>query len=269
VLSRAFRGKFLDGLNNLFKQGTLLLPGRLQTLAEASAVAGNICVVLRREHHMPSPFPGMDPFLEEESLWPWFQHQLAIILQQMVSAGVGARYSVGIFERRFSAGHQDHCEEYVGIHADADGRLVTLLDIVSPADKLTEAGRTAYRATRRAAQESKANVVEVDLVLRGEATLEYSREGLPPWDYAVTVTRATSPERYEIYTSALEKRLPLFRLPLASDDRDTVVNLQGAFSSAYDICGFGDQIDYRKDPAVPLSVEVWGRVAQVLRERRG
>jgi hypothetical protein len=33
VLSRVFRGKFLDGLNRLFEQGKLLLPGRLHTLA--------------------------------------------------------------------------------------------------------------------------------------------------------------------------------------------------------------------------------------------
>jgi hypothetical protein len=211
----------------------------------------------------------MDPFLEAESLWPWFQHQYAIILQQMASALVGDRYSVKIFERRFSAGHQDHCEESIGIHVEADGRLVTLLDIVSPTDKLTEAGRTAYRTTRRAAQASKANVVEIDLVLRGEPMLEYSREGLRSWDYAVTVTRATSPERYEIYTGALEKRLPRFRLPLASDDRDIVVNLQEAFSTTYDDSGFWDQIDYRKDPVVPLSLEIWGRVAKVLREPSG
>jgi hypothetical protein len=39
VLSRVFRGKFLDGLNRLFEQGQLLLPGRLRTLAEPRARA--------------------------------------------------------------------------------------------------------------------------------------------------------------------------------------------------------------------------------------
>jgi Putative transposase/Transposase zinc-binding domain len=34
VLSRVFRGKFLDGLKGLFEQGRLVLPGRLQELAE-------------------------------------------------------------------------------------------------------------------------------------------------------------------------------------------------------------------------------------------
>jgi Putative transposase/Transposase zinc-binding domain len=39
VLSRVFRGKFLDGLNRLFQEGKLLLPARLQTLAQARARA--------------------------------------------------------------------------------------------------------------------------------------------------------------------------------------------------------------------------------------
>jgi len=217
---------------------------------------------------MPSPFVGMDPFLEEERLWPWFQHHLAITLQRTLSSLVGERYSVEISERRFQAGNKEHCDEYVSIHAKADGRLVTLLDIVSPADKLTEAGRAACKDTRQAAKESGASVVEIDLVLQGEPLLGYSREGLPHWDYAATVTRGTTPERYEIYTSTLEKRLPRFRVPLASDERDTVVNLQDAFSQTYDDCGFANEIDYRKDPTVPLRVELFGQVADVLRERR-
>jgi hypothetical protein len=39
VLSRVFRGKFLDGLNSLFAEGKLHLPGRLQALAEPGARA--------------------------------------------------------------------------------------------------------------------------------------------------------------------------------------------------------------------------------------
>src|SRR5436190_1875534 len=137
------------------------------------------CRQRTKEHHMPSPFIGMDPFLEEERIWPWFHHQLAITLERMLAAGVGDRYSVRVSERRFRSGHQDHCEECIGIHATADGRLVTLLDIASPTDKLTEDGRAACQAVRRAARESGASVVEIDLVLQGRPLLEYSREGLP------------------------------------------------------------------------------------------
>src|SRR5262245_20129744 len=78
--------------------------------------------------------------------------------------------------------------------------------------------------------------------------LDYSLYCLPDWDYAVTVTRCTHPERYEIYTSTLQKRLPRFKLPLAVDDRDTVVDLQAAFARCYDQGGFAAQIDYQKTP---------------------
>ena len=106
---------------------------------------------------------------------------------------------------------------------------------------------------RREARSGGANLVEIDLVMQGQPMHEYSREGLPDWDYAVTVTRSTQPERYEIYTATLEKRLPRFRLPLAADDRDTVVDLQTAFSRAFDQGTFVEKIDYQKEPATRLS----------------
>ena len=109
----------------------------------------------------------------------------------------------------------------------------------------TGAGRTAYLDKRREGTQRAANLVEIDLVLQGQPTLEYSRDGLPDWDYAVTVTRSTQPERYEIYTATLQKRLPRFRLPLAADDRDTVLDLHTAFTRCYDQGGFAAKIDYQ------------------------
>ena len=44
----------------------------------------------------------------------------------------------------------------------------------------------------------------------------------------------------------LGKRLPL---PLAMDDRDTVVDLQVAFARAFDQAGFEKRIDYKATPA--------------------
>jgi hypothetical protein len=69
------------------------------------------------------------------------------------------------------------------------------------------------------------------------------------------VTRSTQPERYEIYTSTLQKRLPRFRLPLAADDCDTVLDLQAAFQRCYAEGNYARRIDYRRNPAVPLSAK--------------
>ena len=89
----------------------------------------------------------------------------------------------------------------------------------------------------------------------GEVLVDYQREGLPSWDYAVFVSRAAQPDRYEIFPATLQKRLPKFRLPLAADDRDTVIDLQAAFTRAYDQGDFAKHINYDSDPATKLSVE--------------
>jgi hypothetical protein len=95
--------------------------------------------------------------------------------------------------------------------------------------------------------------------------LDYSREGLPEWDYAITVTRCTQPERYEIYTTTLQKRLPRFKIPLAADDRDTVLDLQATFARCYDQGNFGSQIDYKRDPSFALADDDARWLSEVLR----
>jgi hypothetical protein len=210
---------------------------------------------------MPSPFPGMDPFLEDEKLWPAFQHRLVESLYHTLQPGLGDRYRARVGQRHYateqalftSVVREEHHEEFIEIRQRSDGRLVTFVDVVSPANKTTGCGRQAYLEKRRDGRSASANLVEIDLVLQGQPMLDYSREGLPDWDYAVTVTRSTQPERYEIYTSTLQKpRLPRFRLPLAPDDRDTVLDLHTAFCRAFDQGNFASKIDYQRDPPTRL-----------------
>jgi hypothetical protein len=205
----------------------------------------------------------MDPYLEDETLWPAFQHQFVTCLYQILLPGLVDRYRARVGQRHYtteqplftSIVREEHHEEFIEIRQRSDGHLITLLDFVSPANKTSENGRHAFLEKRREGKNLGANVVEVDLVLQGQPMLEYSREGLPEWDFAVTVTRSTQPERFEIYTSTLQKRLPRFKLPLASDDRDTQVDLNTAFARSYDQGGFGEKINYQRDPATALTSE--------------
>jgi hypothetical protein len=214
---------------------------------------------------MPSPFPGMDPYLECESRWPTFHGHLVSSLKEILVPGLTDRYHAVILERRYHAGSAAAKEGFIEIRQSSDGRLITLMDVVSPANKATSAGREAYLEKRREGKNCNSNVVEIDLIVQGQPTLDYSREGLPEWDYAVTVTRSTQPVRYEIYTATLEKRLPRFRVPLAADDRDTVVDLQAAFARAYEQGGFARDVDYCREPGMPLSEEEHRWLAETLK----
>src|SRR5581483_7100702 len=51
---------------------------------------------------MPSPFPGMDPFLEDEGLWPVFQHQLVTCLYQILLPGLVDRYRARVVQRLYT-----------------------------------------------------------------------------------------------------------------------------------------------------------------------
>lgn len=212
---------------------------------------------------MPSPFPGMDPYLECDKLWPVFHHQIVTCLYQILLPGLVDRYKARVGQRHYtteqalftSVVREEHHEEYIEIRQRNESRLVTLVEVVSPINKLTPEGRQAYLDKRREGKAGGANLVEIDLVLQGQPMLDYSRESLPDWDYVVTVTRSTQPERYEIYTTTLQKRLPRFKMPLANDDRDTVVDMQVAFTRCYDQGSFAGQIDYGQDPAVTINSE--------------
>jgi hypothetical protein len=202
----------------------------------------------------------MDPYLESEKLWPMFHHHFIGSLFQILLPNLVDRYRARVGQRQYTTEmplftsiiREEHAEELIEIRQRTDGRLVTLVDFVSPMNKTTASGRAAYWDKRKEARSANASIVEIDLVIQGQPLLDYSRDGLPEWDYAVTVTRSSQPERYEIYTSTIQKRLPRFKLPLAADDRDTVVDLQAAFARCYDLGGFAGQIDYTNAPAAVM-----------------
>src|SRR5436309_1493225 len=100
---------------------------------------------------MPCPFPGMDPYLEDESVWPAFHHQLVMCLYQILLPGLVDRYRARVLQRSYvtemalftSVVRQEHHEDYIEIRQRGDGRLVTLLEVVSPFNKTTANGRAA------------------------------------------------------------------------------------------------------------------------------
>lgn len=203
---------------------------------------------------MPSPFPGMDPFLEHPAVWPSFHRHMVAAVYQMLLPGLVDRYRARVVPRTYtselvlftSVTKEKHAEEFIEIRSRTDGRLVTLVEVVSVGNRTTTAGKAAYLATRTAAQADRAGVVEIDLLTQGRPPLELDRTALPPFDHTVCVTRGRTPDRHEIYASGLRKRLPKIKLPLSPDDRDTVLDLQMAVVRAYDTGRFETQLDYTK-----------------------
>ncbi len=144
-------------------------------------------------------------------------------------------------------------ERWVEIR-DASGRLVTALEVLSPANK-SAAGLRAYREKRTRFLAGGANFVEIDLLREGRDAL-----GLP-WNigpaqqetvYRVCVRRASRPQQAELYNLPLRRRLPGIRVPLRESDQDVVLAMQPLVDLCFENGGYAG-LDFSRDPEPPLA----------------
>lgn len=62
---------------------------------------------------MPSPFPGMDPYLEEPGLWPDVHHELMSVMRELMMRRLRPKYHVRIEERVYISDENDPGREVI------------------------------------------------------------------------------------------------------------------------------------------------------------
>jgi len=60
---------------------------------------------------MPSPFPGMDPYLEDPTVWPGVHANLIVAIQELLNKEVRPRYVARVEERVYMVPEDDPAEE--------------------------------------------------------------------------------------------------------------------------------------------------------------
>src|SRR6266542_250856 len=107
---------------------------------------------------MPSPFPGMDPYLEAPDIWPDVHEALATEIRAVLNALLPMPYYARlelrpeeapdiIVSEDFGTTVRDEAlrHSYIEIRDPTRGHhLVTLIEIVSPSNKRPGADRRAY-----------------------------------------------------------------------------------------------------------------------------
>ena len=140
---------------------------------------------------MPTPFPGMDPYLERRGIWEQVHTDLIVSIRRFLTPLLRPRYHVGIEERTYlavlppdeqGAGIPDVLitspqrdpgstptattlttpeaaqplvaelplpeevtERYLEIRTVPEQQVITVIEILSPSNKLTREGRAAVR----------------------------------------------------------------------------------------------------------------------------
>src|SRR5437016_3836978 len=111
---------------------------------------------------MPSPFPGMNPYLEQNDAWQDFHTSFITFARDAIRSQLGPNYLAKIEVRLIL--HELSAEEsqrYLEIRDNRNRRIVTVLELLSPSNKAPGEDRNDYLAKRRQVLAGQAHFVEI------------------------------------------------------------------------------------------------------------
>ncbi len=243
---------------------------------------------------MPSPFPGMDPYMELH----WRDVHAALVattravLNGQLPTGLVARVEervtidalegpvrayvpdVQVVEDRSDEKArgtttaavavaspvvlqvESYTETYITVLESAGERLVTVIEFLSPSNKRGDS-MADYLTKRGELLSGGVNLVEVDLVRKGSWVKLIAPNVPPPQlatPYRVVTRRHGKPSQAELFPITLRQRLPIIPIPLREMDQDATLDLQAILTRAYDEGRYAGT-DYRQPLDPPLEGE--------------
>jgi hypothetical protein len=194
------------------------------------------------------------PELPERSVYP----DVRVVERGRGKAGVvAADSSVAVAEPVVIWGPDEPMTEtYIEIIDVGSGkRVVTVIEVLSMANKLAGPGQDLYVEKQRELKAGRVNLVEIDLLRAGKRVFALEPQQIPlshRTTYQVCIWRATRPGAHEVYRMPLRERLPAIRVPLRATDADVPLDLQALVDQCYRNGGYDEDIDYRAEPDPPL-----------------
>lgn len=240
---------------------------------------------------MPSPFPGMDPYLEG-SLWSDLHGALLWAIRAELTRLLPSRYAALVGQHVWLEGADDGDRTLLGVpdihiprqNGSATGtslvpsiapaittlpsirrtghrylritdrdlrRVVTVLELLSPSNKDSGKNRPNYLAKREEYLATNVNLVELDLLRAGER-MPLGDPAPTPSDYYIFVARSSTFPKAEVWPFSVRDPFPTLTIPLEDPDLACVVDLKRCFDRCYDESPYARLLDYRKPPSTTL-----------------
>lgn len=248
---------------------------------------------------MPSPFPGMNPWLELASAWESFHPMFIPIALTHLTRQLGEDYVVRVENRLyihepsgeqrfrgkgdFGIFHPEGSERggtavaaphyvtlldvvdiervnYLTIRDVSGNELITVVELLSPTNKYSGPDREQYIGKRNEILRSKAHLVEIDL-LRGGPRMP-SRD-LPECDYCVLVSRVEERPKAGTWHWRVRDPMPRIPVPVRAPDPDVWLDLKAIVDQVYDAGRFS-KYAYDGLPEPRLSPDDMAWAAQFL-----
>ncbi len=238
---------------------------------------------------MAYPFPGMNPYLEQRSLWPNVHINLINGIQYFLADKLPDRYYVSAEERTYIAANdpdsfvgrpdvavvgkprvaaaslqtmtangspatvllpipEEVRERFLEIREIETHRVVTVIEILSPANKIAGEGRQKYEMKRRQVLGSLTNLVEIDLLRLG---LPLPSQPPDQRDYRILVSRGWERPRGLLYSFNLPMPIPTIPVPLQRGEEEFHLSLGDLLPKIYDDLHYERRVDYSASPPPP------------------
>ena len=240
---------------------------------------------------MPSPFPGMNPYLESPEFWREVHNRLIVAIADAIEPQLNLNYRVAIEKRIYLSSSENAVgipdvtvvskkpansqpnsnvtllsrveptvvqlpipetveEAYLEIREMPGGRVITVIEILSPTNKRAGIGRETYEKKRLEMLNYRANLVEIDLLRSGKPMIVLGvREKT---DYRILVARGDRLPNAQSYAFNLPQPIPSIPVPLKPNEPPATIDLQKLLLEIYDRARFDLGIDYNKEPVPPL-----------------
>ncbi|HET6247199.1 MAG TPA: DUF4058 family protein [Tepidisphaeraceae bacterium] len=131
---------------------------------------------------------------------------------------------------------EEAVEAFIQILDPDGGRLVTVIEFLSPSNKLPGENREMYRKKRGELAGAGVHLVEIDLVRAG-SWRDLLRPLIAPRNvqsaYRVIIRRVSPVRRAQLYPISIRMPLPTIPLPLRDSDPDVPLNLQSVLDQVY------------------------------------
>lgn len=149
---------------------------------------------------------------------------------------------------------------YLAIRTARTGKVVTVIEILSPANKAAGPGRNKYLRKRNRILESNTSLVEIDLLRGGRPMPVHAREEVHG-AYRILISRGRARPRAELYAFGVRLPIPTIAIPLLPKDPEPPLPLNDVLHALCERARFDLVTDYSRPPVPPLEEKdfAWAR----------
>ncbi|MCC6036913.1 MAG: DUF4058 family protein [Armatimonadetes bacterium] len=156
-------------------------------------------------------------------------------------------------------------ESYLEIRDAETHEVVTVIEVLSPSNKVPGQGRLEYEAKRRQVLMTLTSLVEIDLLRVGEPM---PMKPVPKSYYRILVRRGWEGNKGIVYAFGLRHPIPEIPVPLRQGEKEAKLNLNPLLSDIYDRARYHLRLNYRQPPDPPLPPDDMAWVQKILKEKR-